>query len=52
MQTPAADFLTRAVDTPALIPAALLFFGVAAVLELRKYIRQSEELTWNFTLTG
>ena len=48
----AADFLTRAVDTPALIPAALLFFGVAAVLELRKYIRQSEELTWNFTLTG
>lgn len=45
-------FLDRAADTSALIPAALLFFGIAAVLELRKYIRQSEELTWNFTLTG
>ena len=44
--------LDRAADIPALIPAALLFFGIAAVLELRKYIRQSEELTWNFTLTG
>lgn len=45
-------FLDRAADIPALIPTALLFFGIAAVLELRKYIRQSEELTWNFTLTG
>ena len=45
-------FLDRAADIPALIPAALLFFGIAAILELRKYIRQSEELTWNFTLTG
>ena len=44
--------LYRAADIPALIPAFLLFFGSAAVLELRKYIRQSEELTWNFTLTG
>ena len=44
--------LDRAADTPALIPAVLLFFETAAVLELRKYIRQSEELTWNFTLTG
>ena len=48
----ATGFLDRAADIPALIPAALLFFGTAAVLELRKYIRQSEELTWNFTLTG
>ena len=47
-----AGFLDRAADTPALIPAVLLFFETAAVLELRKYIRQSEELTWNFTLTG
>ena len=37
--------LDRAADTPALIPAVLLFFETAAVLELRKYIRQSEELT-------
>ena len=48
----ATGFLDRAAAAPALIPAALLFFGTAAVLELRKYIRQSEELTWNFTLTG
>lgn len=48
----ATGFLDRAAAAPALIPAALLFFGAAAVLELRKYIRQSEELTWNFTLTG
>ena len=47
----ATGFLDRAADIPALIPASLLFFGIAAVLELRKYIRQSEELTWNFTLT-
>ena len=40
-----AGFLDRAADTPALIPAVLLFFETAAVLELRKYIRQSEELT-------
>ncbi len=45
-------FLYRAADTSALIPALLLFFGIATGLELRKYIRQSEEFTWNFTLTG
>lgn len=44
--------LRESADRPAFIPISLLLIGAAAALELKKYLKQSEELTWNFTLTA
>ena len=46
------EILHQTASIPAAIPASLILVTAAAAAELRKYIRQSEELTWNFTLTA
>lgn len=44
--------LHQTANIPAAVPVALILVTAAAAAELKKYIRQSEELTWNFTLTA